>query len=77
MSLFDQLGQQPARNMNPMQVLSQLRSDPIGVLKQMGMTIPAGMNDPRQILNHLLQSGQVGNGRYQAAMQMLQSMGRR
>ena len=70
MSIYDQLGQRP----NPIQMLSQIKQNPAAVLQQMGMTIPAGMNDPRQILNHLLQSGQVGNGRYQQAMQMISRM---
>ncbi len=79
MSLFDVMGAQqsaPAR-MNPMQMLSQLRQNPVGVLKQAGLNIPAGMSNPQQILNHLLQSGQVPQARYQQAMQMMSRMGRR
>ena len=70
MSLFDQLGQQ-AQMMNPVQMLSRLRSDPSGVLKQMGLTIPAGMNDPRQIIQHLIQSGQIPQAQYNQALNML------
>lgn len=83
MGLFDQLGQQaPAQGaqrpqMNPMQMVQQLRQNPSAVLKQAGMSIPAGMSDPQQIINHLLQSGQIPQGRYQAAMQMMSRMGRR
>ena len=70
MSLFEQLGQQ-AQMMNPVQMLSRLRSDPSGVLKQMGLTIPAGMNDPRQIIQHLVQSGQIPQAQYNQALNML------
>ena len=73
MSLFDQLGgRQP--QMNPMQMLGQLRSNPASVLQQAGLNIPAGMNNPQQIVQHLLQSGQVGQGRLMQAQQMASQM---
>ena len=73
MSLFDSLrGVTPQAN--PQQLLRQLRADPAGMLKQRGLNIPAGMNDPQQIISHLVQSGQVPNARLQQIMQM---MGRR
>ena len=73
MSIYDQLGggNRPTP-MNPMQMLAQLRRNPAGVLKQAGLSIPAGMNNPQQIINHLLQTGQVPQNRYQQAMQMAQ-----
>lgn len=76
MGIFDQLGQskQPA---NPMQMLQQLRSNPVSVLKQAGYSIPDGMNNPQQMVNYLLQSGQVPQARYQQALQMFGKMGRR
>lgn len=75
MGIFDQLGQkQPA---NPMQMLQQLRSNPVSVLKQAGYNIPDGMNSPQQMVNYLLQSGQVPQARYQQALQMLGKMGRK
>ena len=54
--------------------MQQLRANPAAVLKQAGMNIPSGMNDPRQIVNHLLQSGQLPQNRF---MQVMQMMGRR
>lgn len=74
MSIFQSLGQ---RQMNPMQMLQQLQSDPGSFLRQAGLNVPNGMSNPQEIINHLLQSGQVSNGRYQQAMQMMQGMGRR
>lgn len=76
MGVFDSLGQKP-KQLNPMQVLQQLRSNPVSVLKQAGYNIPEGMNNPQQMVNYLLQSGQVPQARYQQAMQMLGRMGRR
>jgi hypothetical protein len=82
MAIFDKLGQQAPqtasqRQINPMQMMQQLRANPAAMLKQVGLSIPDGMNDPQKIVNHLLQSGQVPQGRYQQAMQMLSRMGRR
>ncbi len=77
MSFFQQLGrapQQPAQQpaqINPMQMMQQLRADPSGFLRKAGLNIPFGMTDPQQIVNHLTQSGQVTQQRYQQAVQML------
>ena len=67
MGLFDQLGQQQ----NPMQMLQQIRQNPAAILQRAGLNIPAGMTDPQQIVQHLMQSGQVSQQRYQQAMQMM------
>jgi len=77
MGIFEQLGRKTPQNAlpaNPMQMMQKLRSDPVGFLRQSGMNIPAGMNDPQQIINHLMQSGQLPQGRLQQAMQMAQMM---
>lgn len=68
MSIFDSLGQQ---QMNPMQMMNQLRSNPSAVLKQRGLNIPDGMTNPQQIVQHLLNSGQISNSRLQSVMQMI------
>ena len=59
---------------NQMEMLNKLRNDPVGVLKQSGYSIPAGMTNPRQIIQHLIQSGQVPNGRLNQIQQMAQSL---
>jgi len=75
MSLYDNLGngRGGAANMqaNPQQMLTQLKSDPASVLKMRGFNIPAGMTNPQQIVQHLVQSGQVPQSKYLQAMQML------
>ena len=62
-------------NFNPFlfsqQLISQIRQNPAGMLQQAGLNIPSGMNDPQQILQHLLNSGQVPQQRYQQIMQMV------
>ncbi len=66
MSIYDSLGQP-----NPMQALQQLRQNPAAMLRQKGLNIPDGMMNPQQIVQHLVQSGQVSNGRLQQVMQMV------
>ena len=62
-------------NFNPFlysqQLISQIRQNPAGMLQQAGLSIPSGMNDPNQILQHLLSSGQVPQQKYQQIMQMV------
>ena len=69
-------GASPQGYNNPMQMLQALRSDPVGLLRGRGLNIPDGMTNPQQIINHLLQSGQVPQGRYQQALQMAQQFKR-
>lgn len=79
MGIFDQLGQNGPQmaQMNPFQMIQQLRQNPAAMLKRAGLSVPDGMNNPQQIINHLLQSGQVPQVRYQQAMQMASRFGRR
>lgn len=69
MSIYDQLGS--GHQVNPAQMLQKLRQDPSGMLRQAGLNIPAGMNDPQGIINHLMQTGQVSNPRLQMALRMM------
>lgn len=75
MGLFDSLGNQ--KQQNPMQMLSQLKQHPAEMLKQAGYNIPDNLNNPQQIINHLLNSGQVNQGRVNMAQQMARQFGRR
>ena len=63
-------GSTPTRA-NPLQMLQQLKNNPVGMLRQAGLNIPDAMNDPRSILNHLVQSGQISQPRRQKAMNMM------
>lgn len=72
MSNFEKLGQQQSTQIG--QLLQQIKANPAQMLQQRGLNIPAGMNNPNQIINHLIQSGQVPQNRLTQIMQM---MGRR
>lgn len=72
MSIYDQLGQQQASN--PMQLLQQLKQNPTSALQSAGLNIPAGVTNPQQIVQHLIQSGQVPQTRLSQAMQMMQRL---
>ena len=73
MSVFEALSQkaQPNTNTNPMQMLHSLKQNPSGMLQQAGFNVPQGMNNPQQIIQHLIQSGQVPQNRYTQVLQML------
>lgn len=54
------------------------REQCMNLLKQHGIQIPQGMeNNPSAILNHLMQSGQIPQGRLNMAQQMLSKLFRR
>lgn len=76
MSIFDSLGwkQQQAPHVTPQQALSQLQNDPSGTLRQCGLNVPAGMTDPHQMVQHLMQSGQLPQGIFGRAMQIMGRM---
>lgn len=58
-----------------MQMLPQIKQNPMGVLRQAGMNVPANMNNPNDILNHLIQSGQVNQQTLDYAQRMAQMFG--
>lgn len=74
MGLFDRLGgQQAQQQITPdmmRQEIGNIKANPGSYLSQHGFNIPDGMTDPRQITQHLLQTGQVGGGRLQQVMRM-------
>lgn len=80
MGLFDRLGgngrsaQPQGHPVTPQEMrteMGRIQQNPASYLKQRGFSIPAGMSDPKQITQHLLQTGQVGNPRLQMVMKML------
>jgi hypothetical protein len=69
MSLFDRLNGQPQMNMQ------QLQQDPIGMARQAGYNIPQNLaGNPQAMVQHLIQSGQIGGPKLQQAMQMIRQM---
>ena len=57
--------------MNPLQMLQRLQQNPMQTLKEMGLDIPANMTSPNDIIQHLMNSGQVSQQAYEQARQMV------
>lgn len=71
--LFNALGGGSMGNM--MQMLTQLRQNPAGLLQKAGFNIPANINGPQAILQHLTQTGQINQQQLNQAQQMAQMFG--
>ena len=69
--MFEALGNNQQRP-DQRQQLQQLKSNPADFLKKMGYNLPAGVDtrNPNAIINGLVQTGQIGNGRVQQLMRM-------
>jgi len=65
------LYQQMSQN-NPMTMLNQIKSNPAQFLATRGVNIPNGMNNPNDILSHLMSTGKVSQGQYNKAVNMAQ-----
>lgn len=85
MSLFDSLGKTPTPtpaaggSINPMQALSQLRSNPVQMLSKAGYNVPENIgNNPQAIVQHLLNTNQITQQRLNQSQMMVNRMtGRR
>jgi hypothetical protein len=55
---------------NPMQLMGQFMQNPLGALRQSGYMIPDGMTDPRQIVNYLINNGQLNNSKLSQLQRM-------
>lgn len=60
----------PMMGMNPMQMIQQLKANPIQFLQKAGFNVPSNLNDPNAIIQHLMNSGQISQQRYEQARQM-------
>lgn len=72
---FNALGGSATGNMNPMQMLSQLKSNPLGLLRQAGFNVPDNISNPQAIIQHLMNSGQISQQQLTQAQQMAQNFG--
>ena len=63
------------QSMNPMQMLSQLQSNPMVLLRQAGYNVPENLSNPQAIIQHLMNSGQLSQQQLNQAQQMAQSFG--
>jgi hypothetical protein len=70
MSLFDRMGQSNQQNQ-----LQQIKNNPIAMGRQAGYQIPDNLaGNPQAIVQHLIQTGQVGGPMMQRIMPMIQRM---
>lgn len=60
----------PIMGMNPMQMIQQLKANPIQFLQRAGFNVPNNLNDPNAIIQHLMNSGQISQQNYERARQM-------
>ena len=60
----------PMMGMNPMQMIQQLQANPIQFLQRAGFNVPSNLNSPNDIIQHLMNSGQVSQDAYNRARQM-------
>ena len=73
--LFNALGGAAMGKMNPMAMLAQLKQNPLGVLRQYGFNVPDNITSPNEIIQHLMNSGQINQQQYNKAREMAQQMG--
>ena len=57
---------------NMMQMLTQLKQNPLAMLQRVGFNIPANINSPQAIVQHLTQTGQINQNQLNQAQQMAQ-----
>ena len=59
---------------NPMQMLNQLKQNPMQFLGQ--LNVPQNiMNDPNAIIQHLMNNGKISQEQYNQAVNMAKQMG--
>lgn len=61
---------------NPFQMLQQLKANPLQFLRQAGYNVPNNLTDPNAIIQHLMNSGQITQQRYDQARQIASQMKR-
>ena len=62
---------------NPMAMLAQFRTNPLGFLRQAGYNVPENINDPNAIIQHLMNSGQISQQQLNNAHIFAQRLGMR
>lgn len=69
------MGGMPNGGMNPMMMLSQLKSNPMALLQRAGFNVPANLNNPQAIIQHLMNSGQISQQQVNNAQAMAKNFG--
>lgn len=60
--------------MNPFQMVQQLQQNPMQFIRQAGFNVPNNLTNPNDIIQHLMNSGQVTQQRYDQARRMAAQM---
>lgn len=61
----------------PMDQLSQIKSNPLGFIRRAGYNIPEGIGSPQQMIQYLVQSGQIPQAKLNQAQSMANMFFRR
>ena len=69
------MNKQAQNNINPAQLINKFMQNPVGVLRQVGYNVPDGMNDPRQIVDYLINNGQLNNSKLGQLQNMTRMFG--
>lgn len=60
---------------NPMAMLSQIKQNPMALLQRAGLNVPQNLNNPQDIIQHLMNSGQVSQSQINQAMSKAKMLG--
>lgn len=62
-------------NNNPMTMLSQLKQNPLAFLQRAGFNVPNNINNPQEIIQHLMNSGQISQDQVNKAQSQAKFFG--
>lgn len=62
-------------NNNPMMMLMQLKQNPLAFLQKAGYNIPSNLNNPQEIIQHLMNSGQISQQQVNQAQNQAKTFG--
>lgn len=62
-------------NNNPMAMLAQLKQNPLALLQRAGFNVPSNMNNPQEIIQHLMNSGQISQDQVNKAQSQAKMFG--
>lgn len=60
---------------NTMPLLGQLKANPLAMLQRAGFNVPANISSPTDIIQHLMNTGQLTQAQFDQAQMMAQRFG--
>lgn len=73
--LFNALGGAASGGINPAAMLAQFRQNPLSMIRRAGLNVPENLSDPNEIVQYLMNSGQISQAQYDQARQMARQFG--